>query len=166
MTGTVARQAGAGLAIAATVAAALPALTATLALELAPVRVNLIATGFVDTPLSATLLGDQLEQRRATQSHAPRSGASSLRFLAPRVPAALLVVVAAIVASGSLDLASEGVAVVGNILSGLPELAAPSPTIEDTLTLLPAAVGIFLVCFADAILTARSFAGKHNDTSA
>jgi NAD(P)-dependent dehydrogenase (short-subunit alcohol dehydrogenase family) len=64
MTGTAARQTGAGLAIAATVAAALPALTANLALELAPVRVNLIATGFVDTPLSAALLGDQLEERR------------------------------------------------------------------------------------------------------
>jgi NAD(P)-dependent dehydrogenase (short-subunit alcohol dehydrogenase family) len=64
MTGTAARRTGAGLAIAATVAAALPALTANLALELAPVRLNLIATGFVDTPLSAALLGDQLEQRR------------------------------------------------------------------------------------------------------
>lgn len=39
-------------------------LAANLALELAPVRVNLIAAGFVDTPLSASLLGDQLEQRR------------------------------------------------------------------------------------------------------
>jgi len=64
ITGTVARRPAAGLAIAATVAAALPALTANLALELAPVRVNLIAAGFVDTPLSAALLGDQLEQRR------------------------------------------------------------------------------------------------------
>jgi NAD(P)-dependent dehydrogenase (short-subunit alcohol dehydrogenase family) len=64
ITGTVARRAGAGLAIAATVAAALPALIANLALELAPVRANLIATGFVDTPLSAALLGDQLEPRR------------------------------------------------------------------------------------------------------
>src|SRR6266403_410138 len=35
-----------------------------LALELAPVRVNLIAAGFVDTPLSASLLGDQRENRR------------------------------------------------------------------------------------------------------
>ncbi len=34
------------------------------ALELAPFRVNLIAAGFVDTPLSATLLGDRLEERR------------------------------------------------------------------------------------------------------
>jgi NAD(P)-dependent dehydrogenase (short-subunit alcohol dehydrogenase family) len=37
---------------------------AALALELAPVRVNLIAAGFVDTPLSASLLGDRLEERR------------------------------------------------------------------------------------------------------
>ena len=37
---------------------------ANLALELAPVRVNLIAAGFVDTPLSASLLGDELEARR------------------------------------------------------------------------------------------------------
>ena len=35
-----------------------------LALEIAPVRVNLIAAGFVDTPLSASLLGDQLDARR------------------------------------------------------------------------------------------------------
>ena len=44
--------------------AALPAMTKNLALELAPVRVNVIAAGFVDTPLSATLLGDQLDARR------------------------------------------------------------------------------------------------------
>ena len=35
-----------------------------LALELAPIRVNLIAAGFVDTPLSASLLGDDLDERR------------------------------------------------------------------------------------------------------
>jgi NAD(P)-dependent dehydrogenase (short-subunit alcohol dehydrogenase family) len=64
MGGTGARRPGFGLGIAATVTAALPALTANLALELAPVRVNLIAAGFVDTPLSASLLGDELENRR------------------------------------------------------------------------------------------------------
>ena len=36
-----------------------------LALELAPIRANVIAPGFVDTPLSASLLGDQLDARRA-----------------------------------------------------------------------------------------------------
>jgi sulfate permease, SulP family len=34
--------------------------------------------------------------------------------------------------------------------------------LQDVIHLLPAAVGIFLVSFADEILTARSFAGKHN----
>ena len=64
MGGTGARRPAVGLGIASAVTAALPALTANLALEIAPVRVNLIAAGFVDTPLSASLLGDQLEARR------------------------------------------------------------------------------------------------------
>jgi NAD(P)-dependent dehydrogenase (short-subunit alcohol dehydrogenase family) len=64
MGGTGGRRPAIGLGIVPTVTAALPALTASLALELAPVRVNLIAAGFVDTPLSAELLGDQLENRR------------------------------------------------------------------------------------------------------
>ena len=65
MGGTGARRPAIGLALASTLTAALPALTASLALELAPVRVNLIAAGFVDTPLSASLLGRELENRRA-----------------------------------------------------------------------------------------------------
>jgi NAD(P)-dependent dehydrogenase (short-subunit alcohol dehydrogenase family) len=64
MGGTGARRPAIGLGIAPTVTAELPALTASLAIELAPVRVNLIAAGFVDTPLSASLLGDELENRR------------------------------------------------------------------------------------------------------
>jgi NAD(P)-dependent dehydrogenase (short-subunit alcohol dehydrogenase family) len=50
--------------ITAAMTAALPPLAAGLALEIAPVRINLIAAGFVDTPLSASLLGGQLEERR------------------------------------------------------------------------------------------------------
>jgi NAD(P)-dependent dehydrogenase (short-subunit alcohol dehydrogenase family) len=65
MGGTGARRVGLGLALVSAVTAAMPALTASLALELAPVRVNLIAAGFVDTPLSASLLGDELEHRRS-----------------------------------------------------------------------------------------------------
>jgi NAD(P)-dependent dehydrogenase (short-subunit alcohol dehydrogenase family) len=64
MGGTGGRRPSIGLGIVPAVTAALPALTASLALELAPVRVNLIAAGFVDTPLSATLLGDDLDKRR------------------------------------------------------------------------------------------------------
>jgi NAD(P)-dependent dehydrogenase (short-subunit alcohol dehydrogenase family) len=64
MGGTGGRRIGHGLGIASAATAALPPFTAALALELAPVRVNLIAAGFVDTPLSASLLGDRLEERR------------------------------------------------------------------------------------------------------
>ena len=64
MGGTGGRRPGLGLVLSGTLTAALPTLVANLALELAPVRVNLIAAGFVDTPLSARLLGDDLEQRR------------------------------------------------------------------------------------------------------
>jgi NAD(P)-dependent dehydrogenase (short-subunit alcohol dehydrogenase family) len=64
MGGTGGRRPGIALGIVPTVTAALPALTASLAIELAPIRVNLIAAGFVDTPLSASLLGDELENRR------------------------------------------------------------------------------------------------------
>jgi NAD(P)-dependent dehydrogenase (short-subunit alcohol dehydrogenase family) len=62
--GTGGRRVGHGLGIVSAATAALPPFTAALALELAPVRVNLIAAGFVDTPLSAALLGDRLEERR------------------------------------------------------------------------------------------------------
>ncbi len=64
MGGTGSRRPGIGIGLVSTVTAALPALTANLALELAPVRVNLIAAGFVDTQMSASLLGEELENRR------------------------------------------------------------------------------------------------------
>ena len=65
MGGTGGRRRGPGLSLIAAATAAMPALVANLAVEVAPIRVNLIAAGFVDTPLSATLLGDDLDARRA-----------------------------------------------------------------------------------------------------
>ena len=62
--GTGGRRPQVGLGLVTTLTAASPALVRQLALDLAPVRVNLIAPGFVDTPLSASLLGDDLERRR------------------------------------------------------------------------------------------------------
>jgi NAD(P)-dependent dehydrogenase (short-subunit alcohol dehydrogenase family) len=64
MGGTGGRNPKVGVGLTSAMTAALPALTASLAVEIAPVRINLIAAGFVDTPLSASLLGDALEARR------------------------------------------------------------------------------------------------------
>ena len=64
MGGTGGRHTAPGMALIGALTVAMPALVRNLALEIAPVRVNLIAAGFVDTPLSASLLGNQLDARR------------------------------------------------------------------------------------------------------
>jgi NAD(P)-dependent dehydrogenase (short-subunit alcohol dehydrogenase family) len=65
MGGTGGRRISRALGIASAATAALPPFTAALALELAPVRVNLIAAGFVDTPLSASYFSSEgLDARR------------------------------------------------------------------------------------------------------
>jgi NAD(P)-dependent dehydrogenase (short-subunit alcohol dehydrogenase family) len=64
MGGTGARRAAPGFSFIAALGGGLPAMTKNLAFELAPIRVNLIAAGFVDTPLSAAILGDALDKRR------------------------------------------------------------------------------------------------------
>jgi NAD(P)-dependent dehydrogenase (short-subunit alcohol dehydrogenase family) len=63
--GTGGRRSGIGLGAISVGTAGLPAAVRNLALELAPIRVNLIAPGFVDTGLSAELLGEGLDARRA-----------------------------------------------------------------------------------------------------
>jgi len=69
MGGTGGRRTAKEFTLISALTAAMPAMTKNLALELAPVRVNLIAAGFVDTPLSASILGNQLDTRRE-QLHA------------------------------------------------------------------------------------------------
>ncbi len=64
VTGADARRPPTGQVVAAVLAAALPAITANVAVELAPIRVNAVAAGFVDTPLSARILGPDLDSRR------------------------------------------------------------------------------------------------------
>jgi high affinity sulfate transporter 1 len=83
------------------------------------------------------------------------------RWLSPKFPGALVVVILAIAVSAIVGLADKGVAVVGHIPAGLPSIEFPDVRLKDIFTLLPAAVGIFFVGFASQILAARSFAGRH-----
>ena len=76
-----------GPALVSALTAALSVITRHLANELAPVRVNLIAAGFVDTPLPATILGERLEARREQL----RSTLPIQRVIAPADIAALAV---------------------------------------------------------------------------
>jgi SulP family sulfate permease len=85
----------------------------------------------------------------------------ALRLTLPKIPAALVVVVLGIAAAAIFDLKAHGVAEVGHIPSGLPSLKIPNAPWSNVVHLLPDALGIFAVGFADSILTARSFAGRH-----
>jgi NAD(P)-dependent dehydrogenase (short-subunit alcohol dehydrogenase family) len=64
MGGARGRRTAAGVALISALTAASLAMIKNIALELAPIRASLIAVGFVDKPLSAAILGDQLDARR------------------------------------------------------------------------------------------------------
>ena len=84
-----------------------------------------------------------------------------LRRTAPQVPGALLGVVAASIVVSVFALDARGVALVGDIPSGLPELQLPDVSAGDLGQLLPVAIGIALVGYTDNVLTARSIAARH-----
>jgi NAD(P)-dependent dehydrogenase (short-subunit alcohol dehydrogenase family) len=86
MGGTGGRRPAMGLGILSTLTAALPTLTANLALELAPVRVNLIAAGFVDTQLSASLLAINSKTTVASCELNFPSGGLSNQQMSPHWP--------------------------------------------------------------------------------
>lgn len=82
--------------------------------------------------------------------------------LLPRLPAALVTLVVAAAAVAALDLEQLGVAVVGPVPAGLPELRMPSVPWELLDELLAAALGLALVSFSSMMLTARSFASRNH----
>ena len=83
-----------------------------------------------------------------------------LRRTRPAVPAALLVLVAATAVSALLDLGTRGVAVVGDLPSGLPVIGLPVLSLDDVLALLGPAAAIALVTSADVVATSRAFAAR------
>lgn len=84
-----------------------------------------------------------------------------IRRVNRKLPGPLFVVAGAILVSALFDLQAKGVAVVGAVPPGLPHLAIPAVTIQDIWTLLPGALAITILIYADEVLTARVFAAKH-----
>ena len=88
----------------------------------------------------------------------------ALRRFAPKVPAALVVCVLAIIASWALNLEGRGFAVVGHFPPSLPAFAFPINDWRDVHLLLPAAIGIALLTYTEGILLARAFAARNSYT--
>ncbi len=80
-----------------------------------------------------------------------------------RLPAVLVAVVGATVASAVFGLAAEGVTTVGALPQGVPTPTFPWTTASDVVPLLIAAIGITLVSLTDTIATATSFAARRGD---
>jgi high affinity sulfate transporter 1 len=86
-----------------------------------------------------------------------------IRVVAPRIPGALVLVVGGLVASWLFDFGERGVSLVGDVPSGLPSFAVPSPSlmIDHGGTALIAAVALMLIGFSQTAGDARAFAAKH-----
>jgi len=86
-----------------------------------------------------------------------------LRFLAPTVPGALVLVVGGLLASSLLDLGAHGVALVGEVPSGLPSPALPDAAVfkDHGATIAIAAFALLLIGFSQTAGDARAFAARH-----
>jgi high affinity sulfate transporter 1 len=93
-------------------------------------------------------------------------GSLALLFLLekvlPRIPAALVVTFASIIVVSALNLTQEGVEVIGEIPGGLPTLAWPDLMPHQWVSLIPGAIAIVVVGFAESIAAARTYARKHD----
>ncbi len=77
----------------------------------------------------------------------------------PRIPGVLIAILGATVVTGWLDLAGGGgVAVVGPLPQGLPAFHLPIVSPAEIVALLPVALAIALVSFADTSVLSRTFA--------
>jgi sulfate permease, SulP family len=87
-----------------------------------------------------------------------------LRAVAPRVPGALVLVVGGLLAASIFDLGAKGVALVGDVPSGLPAFQLPSLQLmlDHITTTLLAAVALLLIGFSQTAGDARTFAAKHH----
>ena len=90
-------------------------------------------------------------------------GILALRFIAPSIPGALVLVVGGLVGSWLLDLGSRGVALVGDVPRGLPSADLPSLGLvqDHAAVIVIAAVALLLIGFSQTAGDARAFATRH-----
>ncbi|MBN2027282.1 MAG: SulP family inorganic anion transporter [Actinobacteria bacterium] len=84
----------------------------------------------------------------------------ALQKLVPKLPAALTVLALSIVLAYALDLAAHGVALVGEVPRGLAWISLSGAGARDVVDLLPGALGLALLAFAESLAIARALAGK------
>jgi high affinity sulfate transporter 1 len=84
-----------------------------------------------------------------------------MRYRLPKWPRMLLVMVLAIVVTGSLDLADHGVAITGEVPTGLFSVGLPDVPLSDVGALLVGALGVVFVGYAESLAAARAMGAKY-----
>ncbi len=82
------------------------------------------------------------------------------RRISSRVPWGLLTLVAGVVASRSLDLEADGVAMIGDVPAGLPPFGLPRVPRDDLWEVLVGGVSLALVALAEGLSASRLFATR------
>jgi sulfate permease, SulP family len=123
----------------------------------------------VDSPRTVGQLWEILN--RLAQVHLPTLYLSVLvvglllasRYLLPRLPMALFVVVGAIAASFAYDFQGIDIATLGPVPGGLPHFTLPTVTWDELLRLVPIAASCFVIIIAQSAVTASGFAIRHHE---
>jgi len=84
-----------------------------------------------------------------------------MRRYRPRWPRMLLVVVFAIAVSSALDLAQHGVAVTGDVPTGLFSVGLPGVGFDEAGALVAGALSVVFVGYSESLAAGRSMARKH-----
>lgn len=78
----------------------------------------------------------------------------------PRIPMALVAMVLAVAASWALGLQGHGVKVLGPVPGGLPPVGVPTASLTELVALVPGAIGLALLTFADTAAAGKTFAAR------
>jgi MFS superfamily sulfate permease-like transporter len=106
------------------------------------------------------------------RSHLPTLALSTLvvgsillgKYVAPRIPLSLFIVVGTIAASYAFHFAEQGIAIIGPVPGGLPSIGLPDVTWSETLALLPVAASCFVMIIAQSAATSRAFALRYHES--
>jgi SulP family sulfate permease len=87
----------------------------------------------------------------------------ALRALVPRAPAALVAVIVGVAAAHAFGLAEHGLAMLRPLPSGLPEPTLPDVSLADVRALVPGAIALAFLIFAEGIVLAQTLAAKRRE---
>ncbi len=86
-----------------------------------------------------------------------------LKKYVKKIPAALMVVIVGIVVVWQMNLATQGLKIVGSVPSGLPQFSLPQISANNIVELFPIAITLALIGFMETIAIGKGVQSKHRN---